>query len=306
MLQQTRVSTVIPYYDRFLARFPTVTALAAADEGDVLAAWSGLGYYRRARQLHRGARHVAEKLDGEIPGTIEGLLSIPGVGPYTAGAIGSLAFGLRAPLVDGNVVRVLSRIFAIDDDARRPATVKRIWALAGELVPDDAPGAFNEALMELGATVCTPQSPDCSVCPVASACIGRARGIERSLPVLSAKKSVPTVYAAALLARKNGTVLLGRRRGDALFGGMWEPPMTESTERDVATEDAARFATGTEDRGTVNHVLSHRRMEITVLAGSPKARARYPEIYDEVRFVAEADLASYGISTLARKVMKAG
>ena len=306
MLQQTRVSTVIPYYDRFLARFPTVKVLAAADEGDVLAAWSGLGYYRRARQLHRGARHVAEKLGGEVPRTIEGLLSIPGVGPYTAGAIASLAFGVRAPLVDGNVVRVLSRIFAIEDDARRPKTTKRIWAIAEQLVPSEAPGAFNEALMELGATVCTPQVPDCPSCPVVGTCAARARGIERSLPVLAAKKVVPTVYAAALVARKDGAILLGRRRGDALFGGMWEPPMIEADERDAATSQAARFATRTEGRGTVKHVLSHRRMEITVLSGVPLARATYPEIYDEVRFVAESELPSYGISTLARKVMSVG
>ena len=303
MLQQTRVATVLPYYDRFLRAFPTVQALAASELGAVLALWSGLGYYRRARGLHEGAREVAARFGGELPRTVEELRAIRGIGPYTAGAIASLAFGVRAPIVDGNVVRVLARLFAVEGDARKAAVQKRIWALAAELVPPERPGVFNEAMMELGATLCTLKAPRCLLCPVTSLCQARAAGIEQRLPQLSAPTTPPTVHVAALLSRRDGEVLLGRRRGEALFGGLWEPPMIE-TETAADPEGAVRpFAEARGRAGTVVHVLSHRRMEVVVLDGGPAARPVYPPIYDEVRYVAEADLPSYGVSTLARKVL---
>ena len=305
MVQQTRVSTVIPYYGRFLDAFPTVAVLAGADLGQVLALWSGLGYYRRARGLHEGAREVVARFGGEVPGTVEGLRSIRGVGPYTAGAIASLAFGVRTPLVDGNVIRVLARLFAIVDEARQQKVQKRIWALAEAAVPAGRPGAFNESLMELGATVCLPRDPLCLVCPLASRCAARQQGIERSLPVL-AKKSAPTaVQAASLVARRPGEVLLGRRHADALFGGLWEPPTVEAASAEQARVALDAFADpAARAAGSVRHVLSHRTMEIHVFAGDPAAAPTYPAVYDEVRWVTEGDLASYGVSTLARKLLK--
>ena len=306
MLQQTRVATVIPYFQRFVARFPSIAALAGADETAVLAAWSGLGYYRRARQLHRGAADVVARFGGELPRTVDELLTVPGIGPYTAGAIASLAFGVRAPLVDGNVARVLCRLFAIGDDARASKTVKRLWALADALVPADRPGAWNEALMELGATVCVPSAPRCDECPISSSCEANRRGIADALPVVPRAKAVPTVYAAALLARSEGRVLLARRRGDALFGGMWEPPMVEADAPAGAAEALRAFSSRAAEVGTVRHVLSHRRMEIAVLSGLPRRVPAYPPIYDDVRYVADAELSLYGISTLARKIMSAG
>jgi A/G-specific adenine glycosylase len=304
MLQQTRVSTVIPYFERFLARFPGPKELASAEIGEVLSLWSGLGYYRRARGLHEGAQDVVSRFGGEVPPTAEQLLTIKGVGPYTAGAIASLAFGQQTPIVDGNVIRVIARLWAIEDDARQGATQKRIWKLAGDLVPAEKPGVFNEAMMELGAMVCTPRDPLCLLCPLAAHCVGRARGIAARLPLLSAKKAPTEVAAAALLARQDGAVLLGRRRSDALFGGLWEPPMIEAPSEAEARLALARLAApDLEDLGPVEHTLSHRRMTIAVLAGHPAPGAVYPPVYEEVRFVAESDLGQYGISTLARKIM---
>ena len=170
MLQQTRVDTVVPHFVRFLTRWPTVAALAAATQDEVVGAWGGLGYYRRARLLHTGATTVLSSHGGVLPSTTVGLTSIPGIGPYTAGAIASIAFGVPTPLVDGNVIRVFSRLRALAQDAKSPALAKTVWAVAGTVVAPAAPGAWNEALMELGATVCTPTSPNCGGCPLVSVC----------------------------------------------------------------------------------------------------------------------------------------
>ena len=266
MLQQTRVATVIPYFDRFLARFPTLGALAAADEATVLSLWSGLGYYRRARGLHRGAAEIVERFGGEMPRTVEELLTIRGIGPYTAGAIASLAYGVQTPLVDGNVIRVFSRLYGLEDDMRRPAAQQKVWTLAREAVPKDAPGAFNEALMELGATVCLPREPLCLVCPLASICVARREDKTRSLPVISKAKAVKEVHAAALLVRDDRGVLLARRRGDALFGGLWEPPMIEAESAPLAKAAIRALAPDAVETGEITHVLTHRKMFVTVLA----------------------------------------
>lgn len=309
MLQQTRVATVIPYFERFLARFPTLAALAAADEATVLSLWSGLGYYRRARGLHRGAAEIVERFGGEMPRTVEALLTIRGIGPYTAGAIASLAYDVQTPLVDGNVIRVFARVFGLEDDMRRPAAQQRVWTLAREAVPADRPGAFNEALMELGATVCLPREPLCLVCPLAAICVARREDKTRSLPVISKAKAVKEVHAAALLVRDDRGVLLARRRGDALFGGLWEPPMIEADSAQAARQAIKELAPEAIDAGEITHVLTHRKMFVSVLADTVRAQApAYPalgDVYDDARMVAEADLEGYGISTLARKVMAA-
>src|SRR5262249_2371378 len=191
MLQQTRVETVVPYFERFLAKYPTVMALAAADLDEVLSLWSGLGYYRRARQLYATAREVTERYGGPFPGQAAELKKLPGIGDYTAGAIASLSFGQREPLVDGNVARVFSRLFGIEEPIQSPEGVKQLWALARRLLPEQRPGRFNEALMELGAMVCTPRDPRCDVCPVREGCAARATGRALELPVMIAKRKVP-------------------------------------------------------------------------------------------------------------------
>ncbi|MBX3202246.1 MAG: A/G-specific adenine glycosylase [Labilithrix sp.] len=306
MLQQTRVDTVKPYFERFMARFPTPLALAEAPEDQVLAAWSGLGYYRRARMLHAGARVVAER--AAMPCDREGLLELPGVGRYTAGAIASIAFEEPVGLVDGNVARVFARLFALEDDMRG-AGMKRAERLAEDLVPRERPGDWNQALMELGATVCTPRSPACDRCPVASSCRAHAEGRVDRLPVIGAKSKPKPQHVQALVARTaDGRVLLARRRSSGLFAGLWEPPAVDG---DASARDGllGRFAlTSRALAGRVTHVLSHRRLTVDVHAGvlaSWSADTELPDAYETARLFADADLADLGVSTLARKVLAA-
>jgi A/G-specific adenine glycosylase len=310
MLQQTRVETVIPYYERFLRRFPTALALAEAPPDEVLAAWSGLGYYRRARLLLEGARVVAAN-GGTVPGDRTALLEVPGIGRYTAGAIASIAFGEPVGLVDGNVARVLARIFAIDEDMRKRG-MRLAEIVADAVVAKADPGAWNQALMELGATVCTPRSPSCEKCPVASQCRALAEGRVADLPVLSEKKAPVARRVQAIVATRaaDGAILLARRRPDLLFGGLWEPPSIEGAAR-MRTQLAAWLPIGKLVRaGAVEHVLSHRKLTIDVLRAElsgPIGANDVPESagYDAIRVVPDADLATLGISTLTRKILAA-
>jgi len=229
MLQQTRVETVIPYFNRFIERFPTVRDLAEAPEEDVLKLWEGLGYYSRARNLQAAAREVAERYGGRVPNDVEAVRGLKGVGPYTAGAILSIAFGRPEPAVDGNVMRVLSRFFCIDEDIARPATRTGMEALAREMIPEDAAGDFNQALMELGALVCTPRSPRCLPCPVMEHCAGRIAGREEELPVKSkAKPPKPQHRLAVLAVRADGRVLVRQRPARGLLAKLWELPHVEA------------------------------------------------------------------------------
>lgn len=306
MLQQTRVETVIPYYERFLSRFPTAVALAEAAPDDVLAAWSGLGYYRRARLLLEGARVVAKR-GGDVPGDREGLLDVPGIGRYTAGAIASIAFGEPVGLVDGNVARVLSRIFAIEDDMRR-AGMRKAEVLADEIVAKEDPGAWNQALMELGATVCTPRAPRCDACPVAKQCIARREGRTDSLPFLSAKKPPKPQRVQAVVATRvrDGAVLLARRKPDLLFGGLWEPPTAEGAASSRARLKRWLPVGALVRAGAVEHVLSHRKLTVDVMRGELRGAAPEPPAgsdYDAVRIVREDEIPGLGVSTLAKKIL---
>ncbi|CAH1216754.1 Adenine DNA glycosylase [Paenibacillus plantiphilus] len=228
MLQQTRVDTVIPYYERFMEKFPTAAALAAAPEPEVLKCWEGLGYYSRARNLQTGAREVVERHGGAVPDDKEAVSSLRGVGPYTAGAIMSIAFNKPEPAVDGNVMRVLSRFFCLEDDIAKPATRVKIEKLAAALIPEGAAGDFNQALMELGALVCTPKSPGCLTCPVMLHCEGRMAGKEHVLPIKTkAKPPRPETRLAALVVGSGehaGKVLVRQRPASGLLAQMWELP----------------------------------------------------------------------------------
>jgi A/G-specific adenine glycosylase len=313
MLQQTRVETVTPYFDRFVARWPTPLALAEASADEVLSAWSGLGYYRRARLLHAGAKAIAARGRGnEIPRSREGLLALPGIGRYTAGAIASIAFGEAVGLVDGNVARVFARLFALEDDMKG-AGMRRAERIAEALVPADRPGDFNQALMELGATVCTPQKPRCEVCPLALRCRARAEGRVLELPVLAPKAAPKPARLQAIVVRSGGRVLLGRRPEGGLFGGLWEPPARAGTTR--ARGELLRGLgvdpASVERRGTVTHVLSHRRLTIDVHAAElPRAAVLASSLdgYEALGFFDEAALDQsdrIGLATLARKVLAA-
>ncbi|UHA74912.1 A/G-specific adenine glycosylase [Paenibacillus sp. 481] len=228
MLQQTRVDTVIPYFHRFLEKFPTVEALADAPEEEVLKAWEGLGYYSRARNLQAAAREVKEQYGGQVPDDKQKVSSLKGVGPYTTGAIMSIAFNRPVPAVDGNVMRVLSRYFRLHDDIAKPSTRVNIEYLAEELIPEGCASDFNQALMELGALICTPKSPACLICPVMEHCAGRIAGEELVLPIKTkAKPPKPEQRYAALIVGTGahaGKVLVRQRPATGLLARMWELP----------------------------------------------------------------------------------
>ncbi|MDQ3301393.1 MAG: A/G-specific adenine glycosylase [Myxococcota bacterium] len=306
MLQQTRVATVIPYWERWMTRFPTVSALAAAPLDDVLAAWTGLGYYSRARNLHAGARAIDASWGGALPRRAGELREVPGIGPYTAGAIASIAFAERAPLVDGNVARVLARVYAIEDDIKSTAGTKALWARAGELMTalaeDAAPGDLNQGLMELGATICAPTSPRCLVCPLAKRCEARRTGRVTELPVVAPRKQardLPLLARTLVWIEERGELVLGRRPAGGLFGGLWELP-------ELATIERLGIAV---DRAAVAHhdqTLTHRRLRVTVLRGAMPARlvdARDPS-YEAFRRVPLAGVELLGVAAQTVAILR--
>ncbi len=223
MLQQTQVATAIPYYEKFLRAFPTVRDLARADLSRVLKVWEGLGYYSRARNLHRAAQMVLRHFGGEIPGTLDDLLNLPGIGRSTAGAILSIAFNKKFPILDGNVKRVLSRLFVTTRE-------NFLWEIAESLIPEGEARSFNQALMDLGATLCTPMTPKCQSCPLRSACKAKASGNPERYPPRRAKKKIPHVHAVAGVIQKDGKVLLRQRPPSGLLGGLWEFPNWKAEE----------------------------------------------------------------------------
>ncbi len=309
MLQQTRVDTVIPYYERFLARFPTVHALAEAPLDDVLARWSGLGYYRRARLLHRGAQAAVERHGGEVPKDRSARLALPGIGKYTAGAIGSIAFDAPEPIVDGNVARVLSRVLLLDDPLGTRASERALWEAAERIALTERPGEINQAMMELGATVCTPRQPSCLVCPIGAECGARAEGRQAELPVPKPKKKPKEVSLVAVVAtRGRGATreVFCTRSADALFGGLFGPPMAVIEEDADAREGARRALAeaeisarlASEPAGEVAHLLTHRRLSVTVFRAT-HARAAQD---DDRRPLDAAARQQVGISTLAKKI----
>lgn len=228
MLQQTQVATVIPYFERFMARFPDARALAAAPLEDVLKSWEGLGYYSRARALHRCAGIVVARYGGELPASHAALLELPGIGPYTAGAIASLAFGLPHPAVDGNVLRVTSRLWASLEPVDHPRTRERVTSRLASVMPDREPGRFNEALMELGATVCTPRNPRCEGCPMASHCLAFQAGAVSRFPVRAPRRKPRfATFEVAVLEAPGPRYLVMRRPDGGLLGGLWEFPTRE-------------------------------------------------------------------------------
>lgn len=304
MLQQTRVDTVVRYYDRFMNRFPTPQALAEASEDEVMSHWSGLGYYRRARLLHKGVKEVVAEYGGVVPQDATARRQLPGIGRYTAGAIGSIAFEQEEPLVDGNVARVFSRLYGIDTPLGRSDTEKALWARAEQLVRGPRPGTLNQALMELGATACSKANPDCAACPVSKHCIAFKEGRTAELPVVRKKtppKPTPTV--ALLATTKAGHVYL--QRGDKnLFGGLWNLPMADgSTHADadaLLAQSPLRGRLPSAPSAQLTHVLSHRRLEVQLyqLIASGAEREDFKAFPPET-------LAELGVSTLTRKALRA-
>ncbi|WEX07810.1 A/G-specific adenine glycosylase [Chelativorans sp. AA-79] len=265
MLQQTTVGAVKPYFDRFLQRWPTVEALAAADIDDVMKAWAGLGYYSRARNLKKCAEAVSERHDGAFPATEGALKALPGIGEYTAAAIAAIAFDRPAAVVDGNVERVITRLRAIETPL--PAAKGEIREIVAALLPETRPGDFAQAMMDLGATICTPRRPSCILCPVAADCVARGRGMQELFPIKAPKAEKPTRQGAAFVAvRADGAVLLRQRPVKGLLGGMTEVPTTAWNARQDGARDAAAapFPADWRGCGVVAHVFTHFALHLSV------------------------------------------
>jgi len=224
MLQQTQVNTVKPYFQRFIRSFPSIASLAAADEQEVLRHWEGLGYYRRARQLHRAARQVVAEFDGHFPQDVDQVRSLPGIGRYTAGAILSIAFDAREPILEANTIRLLARLLAYRDDTRSSTGQRTLWNFAAALLPRKDVGKFNQALMELGSLVCKSRAPACDACPVRSLCGSAAEGLQDQIPLAARKTAYEDVREAAVIVRRNGRVLLRRCGPDERWSGLWDFP----------------------------------------------------------------------------------
>ena len=293
MLQQTRVETVLSYYGRFLARFPTLSSLAEASEEEVLKEWEGLGYYSRARNLWAGAREVMNRFAGELPADPALLRTIRGIGPYTAGAIASIAFDVAVPAVDGNVIRVLARLRGIREDASSPSVLRLIGEQAALLVPEERPGDHNQAMMDLGATVCVPGTPDCAACPLSSFCDAFRKGDASDLPRLPRAKPQRVLRWTLLLVRGNGQVLM-RRRTEKLLQGMWCFPMLEGF---IPEDELVSYAKlkgypvsgSPKPAGQYRHVFTHQIWEMRVYEVSAEANASAPK---GNAFIREAELGS--------------
>lgn len=306
MLQQTTVKAVVPYYEEFLKRFPSLQILAEEPEEEVVAAWSGLGYYHRARNLHRGAQAVAERHGGRFPRTLEAALAVPGVGLYTASAILSIAHGLPLPVVDGNVRRVLARLLALRGQEYRKDGP--YYNRAEELLDRERPGDWNQALMELGATVCTPRNPGCDACPLRSGCRARALDLVSALPEGRARRAPVDVKVAAALVERDGRVLLVRRPEGRLLGRMWEVPQTTLESRglpDLARELEERHGLRVVPGPLAvraRHAITFRRITLE----GYRARLRPPVPSDPERFLwaRPEEVAALPVSSSTRKLLK--
>ncbi len=311
MLQQTTVKAVAPYFAKFTARWPTIAALAAAPLDDVLKLWAGLGYYARARNLHACAKAVVERHGGRFPQSEADLSALPGIGAYTAAAVAAIAFDARASAVDGNVERVVSRLFAVADEL--PAGKPRIRSLAASLVPENRAGDFAQALMDLGATICTPRKPACVLCPWMMQCMARRRGHPERFPRKAPKQAGRLRRGAAfVVVRVDGHVLVRARPSQGLLGGMTEVPTTEWTpdfdERN-ALKHAPKFSAVPAGQrqikwrrvhGIVTHVFTHFPLELVVYTAEVPARARAPR---GARWAALSDLPGEALPSLMRKVV---
>ncbi len=299
MLQQTTVVTVGPYFQAFLERWPTVVDLAAADLDEVLHAWAGLGYYARARNLHKCARVVTEEWNAAFPDTEEGLRSLPGIGPYTAAAIAAIAFDRPATVVDGNVERVMARLYAVEETL--PTAKSRLHELAEGLTPRERPGDYAQAVMDLGATICTPRSPKCLMCPWQSSCRARVKGIEESLPRRAPKAERPLRQGLAFwTVRNDGAVLLRRRPERGLLGGMMEVPSSDWAAREPADMSQAPVAAEWRELpGRVDHGFTHFRLELTVLSAHVRKNAKAEGVW-----VMPDALGDHALPTLTKKVVR--
>lgn len=311
MLQQTRVDTVIPYFYRFIEQFPTIKALAEAEEDKVLKAWEGLGYYSRARNLQSAVKEVYEKYGGKVPNTQNEISSLKGVGPYTAGAILSIAYGLPEPAVDGNVMRVLSRILSIWEDIAKDSTRKIFEEAVRKLISHENPSYFNQALMELGALICTPTSPSCLLCPVREHCTAFHEGTQHELPVKTKNKKQRHVrIVAAVITDAEGKILIHRRPETGLLANLWEFPNIEvslpyvNEKKQLADAINSLLKTDVyidEMLGQIEHVFSHLTWNINAYKGEIQS---LEEEIDEYKLVTINEMESFAFSVSHQKMLK--
>jgi A/G-specific adenine glycosylase len=302
MLQQTTVKVVVPYFERFMGRFPTIAHLARAPIEEVLRTWSGLGYYRRARHLHDAAREVVERHGGRVPADREALLALPGIGRYTAGAVLSIAYGRREPVVDGNVTRVLARLAGERRDPRSGAAARFILEEAGRLVAaSKRPGDHNEALMELGATVCTPAAPACRRCPLAAGCAARASGVQEHIPPPRRKRAAEDVHRTMALVRRGRRLLVRRRAATGLLDGLWELPAVEPDGRGGHRLEDGPPVDLLGTAGTIRHSITWRRLTVRVVRARLLGRA--PR--GGHRWVTPAEARRLPASSLLMKALRA-
>jgi len=302
MLQQTRVDTVIPYYRRFIDTFPTVHELAGAPQQQVLKLWEGLGYYSRARNMHAAAKTVAGELDGQFPATYDELLKLKGIGPYTAAAISSIAYRQKKAVVDGNVLRVLSRFYGITDDIRRGAVKNEIQKLADAAIPGDQPGDFNQSVMELGATLCTPKNPACGRCPLSTECYAFNSVQTATIPYKSSSKKIPHhQIGVGIIANREGKLLIALRPDNVMLGGLWEFPggkqkADESIDETVARElkeELGVIVAVKEKFMELKHAYSHFKITLhafwcTIERGDPK-----PHSSNAIKWVTLSEIQQY-------------
>jgi len=305
MLQQTQAARVVERFETFVERFPTVRALADADEQDVLALWSGLGYYSRARNLHAAAREIVDRLDGKVPGAAEALRRLPGIGRYTAGAVASLAFGESVPAVDANVARVLLRIDGREASPSDPGEMARLGARAQALVvaatPEPGPGVVNESLIELGAVLCTPRAPRCDACPLRRACVARREGLVARIPVPKRAAVRKRLHCATVVVTDEaGRVLLERRPSSGLWAGLWQSPTLERLDRPPTRDEIRAHADvrSAEPAGTLTHATTHRDVRFEVLRACAAGGWENGR-----RWVARDRLGEVGLSSPQRRII---
>jgi A/G-specific adenine glycosylase len=313
MLQQTQVATVVPYFERFIRRYPTVGKLAAARLDSVLKLWQGLGYYGRARNLHKAAGVIVSEYGGVFPDTVDGLMTLPGIGRYTAGAIASIAFGRRVAVLDGNVMRVLCRLYRLDDNPKSPAAQQHLWQLAENLVPEKRPGDFNQSLMELGATVCTPKNPNCPQCPVQKLCLAFVHDEQDVLPRMPKAAPTPHHTVAVGLVFKNGTLLIDKRKPEGLLGGLWELPggkkqknetLKQAVAREIKEEIGIDAAVG-KRLCVVRHAYSHFRITLHTFRCDWVDGTAKPLHCAAVKWIKPKDIGKYAFPAATLKIFEA-
>jgi A/G-specific adenine glycosylase len=311
MLQQTRVETVIPYYDRWMERFPSILVLAEASQQEVLATWEGLGYYSRARNLHRAAQAVMNEYNGILPRDVAALRKLPGIGRYTAGAIASIAFGQDEPALDGNIRRVFARLYDVSEPARSPAGEKRLWDCATANLPAGRAGDYNQALMDLGASICTPRAPGCARCPLEKDCRAAALGIQDQRPVLVERAPIPHYTVTAGVIERHGQILITQRPPDGLLGGLWEFPggkinpgedLASCLRREICEELGVEIHVG-DQFGIYRHAYTHFRVTLFAFC-CHLSETRQPQALQvhDLRWVVPGELGDFPMGKIDRQI----